>query len=187
MPQTALSHSFYQLHTLYIMSGICINSFLLDIKTLIIAQQDANYSVYYISIGSSTCFGCWQPIIRSSYNCNYSSCYWLTGSTTIRSRCWVGTDSCVSYGRYVYSTVGISTVRYTWIRYTYRTIHMNQVYLPYDTHESGIPTVRYTWIRYTYLTIHMNQVYLPYDTHESVPTQQRDRMVVDPVNQYQKL
>ena len=29
--------------------------------------------------------------------------------------------------------------------------------------------------------------YLPYDTHESFPTQQRKRMVVDPVNQYQKL
>ena len=29
--------------------------------------------------------------------------------------------------------------------------------------------------------------YLPYDTHESVPTQQRERMAVDPVNQYQKL
>ena len=27
------------------------------------------------------------PIIRSSYNCNYSFWYWLTGSTTIRSRC----------------------------------------------------------------------------------------------------
>ena len=26
------------------------------------------------------------PIIRSSYNCNYSFWYWLTGSTTIRSR-----------------------------------------------------------------------------------------------------
>ena len=37
------------------------------------------------------------PIIRSSYNCNYSFWYRLTGSTTIRSRCWVGTDSCVSY------------------------------------------------------------------------------------------
>ena len=32
------------------------------------------------------------PIIRSSYNCNYSFWYWLTGSTTIRSRCWVGTQ-----------------------------------------------------------------------------------------------
>ena len=49
-----------------------------------------------------------KPIIRSSYNCNYSFWYWLTGSTTIRSRCWVGTDSGASYGRY-----------------TYRTIHMN--------------------------------------------------------------
>ena len=37
------------------------------------------------------------PIIRSSYNCNYSFWYWLTGSTTVRSRCWVGSDSCVSY------------------------------------------------------------------------------------------
>jgi len=40
------------------------------------------------------------PIIRSSYNSNYSFWYRLTGSTTIRCRCWVGTDSCVSYGRY---------------------------------------------------------------------------------------
>jgi len=24
-------------------------------------QQDATYSVYYISVESSTCFGCWQP------------------------------------------------------------------------------------------------------------------------------
>jgi len=31
------------------------------------------------------------PIIRSSYNCNYSFWYWLDGSITIRSRCWVGT------------------------------------------------------------------------------------------------
>ena len=45
----------------------------------------------------------------SSYNCNYSFWYWLTGSTTIRSHCWVGTKSCVSYGRL------IPTVRYTWI------------------------------------------------------------------------
>ena len=32
------------------------------------------------------------PIIRSSYSCNYSFWYWLTGSTTIRSRCWVPTQ-----------------------------------------------------------------------------------------------
>jgi len=24
-------------------------------------QQDATYSVYYISVGSSTYFGCWHP------------------------------------------------------------------------------------------------------------------------------
>jgi len=41
------------------------------------------------------------PIIRSWYSCNYSFWYWLTGSTAIRSHCWVGTDSCVSYGRYL--------------------------------------------------------------------------------------
>jgi len=33
------------------------------------------------------------PIIRTLYNCNYSFWYWLTGSTTICSRCWVGNDS----------------------------------------------------------------------------------------------
>jgi len=33
---------------------------------LIIVQQDANYSVYYISARSSTCFGCWHP--SSSYS-----------------------------------------------------------------------------------------------------------------------
>ena len=28
------------------------------------------------------------PIIRSSYNCNYSFWHWSVGSTTIRSLCW---------------------------------------------------------------------------------------------------
>ena len=28
---------------------------------LVTVQQDATYSVYYISVGSSTCFGCWHP------------------------------------------------------------------------------------------------------------------------------
>ena len=28
---------------------------------IIIVQQDATYSVYYISVGSSTCFGCRHP------------------------------------------------------------------------------------------------------------------------------
>jgi len=33
-----------------------------DIRSInsINVQQDATYSVYYISIGSSTCFGCWH-------------------------------------------------------------------------------------------------------------------------------
>ena len=30
-------------------------------SNLISVQQDATYSVYYISVGSSTCFGCWYP------------------------------------------------------------------------------------------------------------------------------
>jgi len=30
-------------------------------SNLVIVQQDATYSVYYISLGSSTCFGCWHP------------------------------------------------------------------------------------------------------------------------------
>ena len=30
-------------------------------SNLIIFQKDANYSVYYILVGSSTYFGCWHP------------------------------------------------------------------------------------------------------------------------------
>jgi len=30
-------------------------------SNLITVQQDATYSVYYISVGNSTSFGCWQP------------------------------------------------------------------------------------------------------------------------------
>ena len=30
-------------------------------SNLITVQQDATYSVYYISVGSSTCFGCLHP------------------------------------------------------------------------------------------------------------------------------
>jgi len=28
-------------------------------SNLITVQQDATYSIYYISVGSFTCFGCW--------------------------------------------------------------------------------------------------------------------------------
>jgi hypothetical protein len=31
------------------------------VQFLITVQQDSTYSVYYISVGSSTCFGCWHP------------------------------------------------------------------------------------------------------------------------------
>jgi len=30
-------------------------------SNVITVQQDATYSVYYMSVGSSTCFGCWHP------------------------------------------------------------------------------------------------------------------------------
>ena len=30
------------------------------VMNLIIVQQDATYSVHYISVGSSTCVGCWH-------------------------------------------------------------------------------------------------------------------------------
>jgi len=30
-------------------------------SNLITVQQDATYSDFYISVGSSTCFGCWHP------------------------------------------------------------------------------------------------------------------------------
>jgi len=34
-------------------------------SNLTTVQQDATYSVYYISVGSSTCFGCWHPSSRA--------------------------------------------------------------------------------------------------------------------------
>jgi len=34
---------------------------ILPSSNLITVQQDATYSVYYISVGSSTCLGCWHP------------------------------------------------------------------------------------------------------------------------------
>ena len=47
------------------------------------------YSVSYISVGSSTCFGCWHPSSGAGTDCNYSLWHCSTGSTTIRSRWWV--------------------------------------------------------------------------------------------------
>jgi len=39
-------------------------------SNLITVQQDATYSVYYIFVGSSTCFGCWHPSsgVRTTVN-----------------------------------------------------------------------------------------------------------------------
>ena len=33
----------------------------MELCNLISVQQNATYSVYYISVGNSTCFGCWHP------------------------------------------------------------------------------------------------------------------------------
>jgi len=56
------------------------------------------------------------PIIKSSYNCNYSFWYWLTGSTTTRSRCWVGTDSClhIHFGRAVPAIIKTDLLPPSW-------------------------------------------------------------------------
>ena len=57
------------------------------------------------------------PIIRSSYNCNYSFWYWLTGSTSTRSRCWVGIDSCVPYGRFKVNLLSINVDKTHYIQF----------------------------------------------------------------------
>jgi len=36
-------------------------------SNLITVQQDATYSVYYISVGNSKCFGCWHLNNESSW------------------------------------------------------------------------------------------------------------------------
>ena len=56
---------------------------------LIAVQQDATlFSLLYFC-RQFYMFRVLTPIIRSLYSCNYSFWYWLTGSTAIRSRCWV--------------------------------------------------------------------------------------------------
>jgi hypothetical protein len=62
-------------------------------SNLIIVQKDATlFSLLYFCT-QLYIFRVLTPIIRSSYNCNYNFWYWLTGSTTIRSRCWVGNST----------------------------------------------------------------------------------------------
>ena len=62
-------------------------------SNFIIVQQEATYSVYLHFCRQLYTFRMLTPIIRSSYSCNYSFWYWITGSTAARSRCWVGTDT----------------------------------------------------------------------------------------------
>ena len=85
--------------------------FAIDLTSLlIIVQQDATvFSLLYFC-SQLYIFRALTPITSSLYNCNYSFWHWLTGSTTICSCCWVGTDSCTSHG-------------------TYCVIHMNQFQL----------------------------------------------------------
>ena len=40
---------------------IAVDKFISLRKEFLENQQDATYSVCYISVGSSTCFGCWHP------------------------------------------------------------------------------------------------------------------------------
>jgi len=64
---------------------LCINDYI----CLIIVQKDATvFSLLYFC-RQLYMFRVLAPIIRSSYNCNYSFWHWSTRSTNIRSRCWV--------------------------------------------------------------------------------------------------
>ena len=40
---------------------LCTTAVKFVLLNLITVQQDVTYSVYYISVGSSTRFGCWHP------------------------------------------------------------------------------------------------------------------------------
>ena len=88
--QTPIVHHFIYIHAWVRASWIKFSNCptICDLWRLLYFQRQLNI------------FRVLTTIIRSSYNCNYSFCYWLTGCTTICSRCWFGTVSCVSYGRY---------------------------------------------------------------------------------------
>ena len=60
-------------------------------KNLITVQKDATvFSLLYFCMQLYT-FRLLTPIIKSWYSCNYSFCYWSTGSTAVCSGCSVGT------------------------------------------------------------------------------------------------
>jgi len=66
----------------------------------------------------------------------------------------------------------------------------NVFYIHGSVHrESNLITVQQdaTYSVYYISVGNITNEYLPYNTHESVPTQQQEQMVVDLVNQYQKL
>ena len=50
-----------RMYAIGVNGGIYIKLKINIISNLISVQQDATYSVNYISVGSSTCFGCWHP------------------------------------------------------------------------------------------------------------------------------
>ena len=77
------------------------------IKGLITVQQDVTVFSLLHFCRQLYMFRVLAPTIRSWYSCNYSFWYWLTGSTNIRSRCWVGTDSCVSIPDLLPSVLGV--------------------------------------------------------------------------------
>ena len=85
---------------------------------LITVQPDATYSVYYISVGSSTCFGCWHPSSGARTTVITASGIDLPG--LLPSALIVELELI-----HVYRTVGIHLL---WIT-TYHTIHMNQFQL----------------------------------------------------------
>ena len=114
------------------------------------------------------------PIIRSSYNCNYSFWYWLTGSTAIRLRCWIGTqqrermvvdpvDQCQKLN---YSC----TSSWWWVSTVGTQQRERMVVDLFDQCQklNYSCTSSWWWV-------------------STVGTQQRERMVVDPVDQCQKL
>jgi len=70
----------------------CIHGSVHRETSWITAQQDATVFSLLRIRRQLYMFRVLTPIIRSSYDCNYSWWYWSTGSATIRSRCWVGTQ-----------------------------------------------------------------------------------------------
>jgi len=70
----------------------CIHGSVHRESNWITAQEDATVFSLLRICRQLYMFRLFTPIIRSWYNCNYSLWRWSTGSATIRSRCWVGTQ-----------------------------------------------------------------------------------------------